>query len=104
MTHLSPSPQAGAAVKAADRAHVFHSLVRSGAHRPASPWPARGGVVLLGLRRQALPGLHQWARLHEHRLPAPEVAVAAIQEQAATMTTFAPAFAIEARRHRKPPG
>ncbi|CAM5707711.1 aspartate aminotransferase family protein [Streptomyces hirsutus] len=67
---------------------------------PASPEP-RGRTS--GLRRPALPRLGRPATLHEPGLVFTNVGyqhpkvVAAIQEQAGRMTTFAPAFAVEAR-------
>ncbi|MBC9714567.1 aspartate aminotransferase family protein [Streptomyces sp. TRM66268-LWL] len=85
----------GAAVKAADRAHVFHS------------WSAQELIDPLAVA--GAEGVHFWDYEGNKYLDFtsalvytnigyqhPKV-VAAIQEQAATMTTFAPAFAVEAR-------
>ncbi|WP_093612370.1 aspartate aminotransferase family protein [Streptomyces indicus] len=85
----------GAAVKAADRAHVFHS------------WSAQELIDPLAVA--GAEGVHFWDYEGNRYLDFtsalvytnigyqhPKV-VAAIQEQAATMTTFAPAFAVEAR-------
>ncbi|WP_415947344.1 aspartate aminotransferase family protein [Streptomyces sp. KLOTTS4A1] len=85
----------GAAVKAADRAHVFHS------------WSAQELIDPLAVA--GAEGVHFWDYEGNRYLDFtsalvytnigyqhPKV-VAAIQEQAASMTTFAPAFAVEAR-------
>ncbi len=85
----------GQAVKAADRAHVFHS------------WSAQELIDPLAVA--GAEGVHFWDYEGNKYLDFtsalvytnvgyqhPKV-VAAIQEQAATMTTFAPAFAVEAR-------
>ncbi|MFD8939916.1 aspartate aminotransferase family protein [Streptomyces sp. NPDC059578] len=90
-----PDPAKGAAVKAADRAHVFHSwsaqelidpLAVAGA-RGAHFWDYEGNRYL-----DFTSGLVFTNIGYQH----PRV-VAAIQEQAARLTTFAPAFAVEAR-------
>ncbi|WP_445402973.1 aspartate aminotransferase family protein [Streptomyces sp. LE64] len=90
-----PDPATGAAVKAADRAHVFHSwsaqelidpLAVAGA-RGAHFWDYEGNRYL-----DFTSGLVFTNIGYQH----PRV-VAAIQEQAAKLTTFAPAFAVEAR-------
>ncbi|SDK49918.1 taurine---2-oxoglutarate transaminase [Streptomyces indicus] len=104
MTDIYPRPMTpheaadlakGAAVKAADRAHVFHS------------WSAQELIDPLAVA--GAEGVHFWDYEGNRYLDFtsalvytnigyqhPKV-VAAIQEQAATMTTFAPAFAVEAR-------
>ena len=64
-------PAAGAAVKAADRAHVFHSWSAQGLIDPLAV-AGRRGLVLLGLRRQPLPRLLLPAGQHQHRPPAPQ--------------------------------
>ncbi|QIQ03533.1 aspartate aminotransferase family protein [Streptomyces liangshanensis] len=88
-------PRAGAAVKAADRAHVFHSwsaqelidpLAVAGAEG-AYFWDYEGNRYL-----DFTSGLVFTNIGYQH----PTV-VAAIQEQAARLTTFAPAFALDVR-------
>ncbi|MGX2996271.1 aminotransferase class III-fold pyridoxal phosphate-dependent enzyme [Streptomyces sp. JNUCC 64] len=90
-----PDPVTGAAVKAADRAHVFHSwsaqelidpLAVAGA-RGAHFWDYEGNRYL-----DFTSGLVFTNIGYQH----PRV-VAAIQDQAARLATFAPAFAVEAR-------
>ncbi|MFD0001299.1 aspartate aminotransferase family protein [Streptomyces sp. NPDC127178] len=90
-----PNPEVGAAVKAADRAHVFHSwsaqelidrLAVAGAEGSYF-WDYDGNRYL-----DFTSGLVYTNIGYQH----PKV-VAAIQEQAAHLTTFAPAFAVEAR-------
>ncbi len=90
-----PDPDKGAAVKAADRAHVFHSwsaqelidpLAVAGAEG-CSFWDYDGNTYL-----DFSSGLVNANIGYQH----PAV-VAAIQEQAGRMTTFAPAFAIDVR-------
>lgn len=85
---------AGAAVKAADRAHVFHS------------WSAQGLIDPLAV---AAEGAYFWDYDGNRYLDLTSglvftnigyqhpVVVAAIQEQAGKLATFAPAFAVEAR-------
>ena len=58
-------------VRALDRAHVFHSWSAQGLIDPL-PIAVGAGLVLPGLRRQALPRLLQPAGQRQHRLPAPE--------------------------------
>ncbi|NBE56426.1 aspartate aminotransferase family protein [Streptomyces boluensis] len=95
--HLTPQadPAKGAAVKAADRAHVFHSwsaqelidpLAVAGAEG-AYFWDYEGNRYL-----DFTSGLVYTNIGYQH----PKV-VAAVQEQAGKMTTFAPAFAIDVR-------
>ncbi|WP_327728453.1 aspartate aminotransferase family protein [Streptomyces sp. NBC_00487] len=90
-----PNPQAGAAVKAADRAHVFHSWSAQELIDPLAVAGAEGSYFWDYDGNRYLDfssGLVYTNIGYQH----PKV-VAAIQAQAATMTTFAPAFAIEAR-------
>jgi taurine---2-oxoglutarate transaminase len=90
-----PDPAKGAAVKAADRAHVFHSWSAQELIDPLAVAGAEGcyfwdydGNSYLDFSS----GLVNANIGYQH----PKV-VAAIQEQAGRMTTFAPAFALEAR-------
>ncbi|WP_338698717.1 aspartate aminotransferase family protein [Streptomyces sp. Q6] len=90
-----PNPQVGAAVKAADRAHVFHSWSAQELIDPLAVAGAEGSYFWDYDGNRYLDftsGLVYTNIGYQH----PKV-VAAIQEQAATMTTFAPAFAIESR-------
>ncbi|WP_086685586.1 aspartate aminotransferase family protein [Streptomyces pseudogriseolus] len=90
-----PDPEAGAAVKAADRAHVFHSWSAQELIDPLAVAGAEGSYFCDYDGRRYLDftsGLVYTNIGYQH----PKV-VAAIQEQAARMTTFAPAFAVEAR-------
>ncbi|WP_338896953.1 aspartate aminotransferase family protein [Streptomyces sp. TG1A-60] len=90
-----PNPQAGVAVKAADRAHVFHSWSAQELIDPLAVAGAQGSYFWDYDGERYLDftsGLVYTNIGYQH----PKV-VAAIQEQAATMTTFAPAFAVEAR-------
>ncbi|MFC8129773.1 aspartate aminotransferase family protein [Streptomyces sp. NPDC057302] len=90
-----PNPQVGAAVKAADRAHVFHSWSAQDLIDPLAVAGAEGSYFWDYEGNRYLDftsGLVFTNIGYQH----PKV-VAAIQEQAATMTTFAPAFAVEAR-------
>ncbi|MFD4634156.1 aspartate aminotransferase family protein [Streptomyces sp. NPDC058284] len=90
-----PNPQVGAAVKAADRAHVFHSWSAQELIDPPAIAGADGSYFWDYEGNRYLDftsGLVYTNIGYQH----PKV-VAAIQEQAATMTTFAPAFAVEAR-------
>ncbi|MEU1118859.1 MULTISPECIES: aspartate aminotransferase family protein [unclassified Streptomyces] len=90
-----PNPQVGAAVKAADRAHVFHSWSAQELIDPLAVAGAEGSYFWDYDGNRYLDftsGLVYTNIGYQH----PKV-VAAIQEQAATMTTFAPAFAVEAR-------
>ena len=86
---------AGAAVKAADRAHVFHSWSAQGLIDPIAVAGAEGAYFWDYDGNRYLDfssGLVFTNIGYKH----PAV-VAAIQEQAATLATFAPAFAVEAR-------
>ncbi|MFI9568750.1 aspartate aminotransferase family protein [Streptomyces rishiriensis] len=88
-------PRAGAAVKAADRAHVFHSWSAQELIDPLAVAGAEGSYFwdYDGKRYLDLTSGLVYTNIgYQH----PKV-VAAIQEQAAHLTTFAPAFAIEAR-------
>ncbi|GAA1357885.1 aspartate aminotransferase family protein [Streptomyces beijiangensis] len=90
-----PNPQAGAAVKAADRAHVFHSWSAQGLIDPLAVAGAEGSYFWDYDGNRYLDftsGLVFTNIGYQH----PKV-VAAIQEQAGKMTTFAPAFAVESR-------
>ncbi|GGX65611.1 aspartate aminotransferase family protein [Streptomyces fructofermentans] len=90
-----PDPQAGAAVKAADRAHVFHSWSAQELIDPLAVAGAEGSYFWDYEGKRYLDftsGLVFTNIGYQH----PKV-VTAIQEQAATLTTFAPAFAVEAR-------
>ncbi|MET8101679.1 aspartate aminotransferase family protein [Streptomyces sp. NPDC005236] len=90
-----PNPQAGAAVKAADRAHVFHSWSAQELIDPLAVAGAAGSYFWDYEGKRYLDftsGLVFTNIGYQH----PKV-VAAIQEQAATLSTFAPAFAVEAR-------
>jgi len=90
-----PNPQVGAAVKAADRAHVFHSWSAQELIDPLAVAGAEGSYFWDYDGKRYLDftsGLVFTNIGYQH----PKV-VAAIQEQAATLSTFAPAFAIEAR-------
>lgn len=92
---VQPNPQAGAAVKAADRAHVFHSWSAQELIDPLAVAGAEGSYFWDYEGKRYLDfssGLVYTNIGYQH----PKV-VAAIQEQAGRMTTFAPAFAIEAR-------
>ncbi|MFF6997668.1 aspartate aminotransferase family protein [Streptomyces sp. NPDC008313] len=89
------NPQAGAAVKAADRAHVFHSWSAQELIDPLAVAGAQGSYFWDYDGKRYLDfssGLVFTNIGYQH----PKV-VAAIQEQAATLATFAPAFAVEAR-------
>ncbi|MEV5988302.1 aspartate aminotransferase family protein [Streptomyces sp. NPDC052051] len=88
-------PQAGAAVKAADRAHVFHSWSAQDLIDPLAVAGAEGSYFWDYDGNRYLDfasGLVYTNIGYQH----PKV-VAAIQEQAGKLATFAPAFAIEAR-------
>jgi taurine--2-oxoglutarate transaminase len=93
--HVAPDPQAGAAVKAADRAHVFHSWSAQELIDPLAVAGADGSYFWDYDGNRYLDftsGLVFTNIGYQH----PKV-VAAIQEQAARLTTFAPAFAIDVR-------
>ncbi|MCM2391265.1 aspartate aminotransferase family protein [Streptomyces albipurpureus] len=88
-------PQAGAAVKAADRAHVFHSWSAQGLIDPLAVAGAEGSYFWDYEGKRYLDftsGLVYTNIGYQH----PKV-VAAIQEQAGKLSTFAPAFAVEPR-------
>lgn len=88
-------PAAGAAVKAADRAHVFHSWSAQGLIDPLAVAGAEGSYFWDYDGNRYLDftsGLVYTNIGYQH----PTV-IAAIQEQAGRLATFAPAFAIEAR-------
>ncbi|MEU3983913.1 aspartate aminotransferase family protein [Streptomyces sp. NPDC026672] len=90
-----PNPADGAAVLAADRAHVFHSWSAQDLIDPLAVAGAEGSYFWDFDGRRYLDftsGLVFTNLGYQH----PRV-VAAIQEQAATLTTFAPAFAVAAR-------
>ncbi|WP_369208818.1 aspartate aminotransferase family protein [Streptomyces sp. PU-14G] len=90
-----PDPAAGRAVHATDRAHVFHSWSAQGQIDPLAVAGAEGSFFWDYEGNRYLDftsGLVFTNIGYAH----PKV-VAAIQEQAAQMCTFAPAFAIEAR-------
>ncbi|MEU9761321.1 aspartate aminotransferase family protein [Streptomyces sp. NPDC047985] len=92
---LHVDPAAGAAVKAADRAHVFHSWSAQGLIDPLAVAGAEGAYFWDYDGNRYLDftsGLVYTNIGYQH----PAV-VAAIQEQAGRLATFAPAFAIEAR-------
>ncbi|WP_042378898.1 aspartate aminotransferase family protein [Streptacidiphilus melanogenes] len=92
---ISPDPVAGQAVKAADRAHVFHSWSAQSLIDPLAVAGAEGSYFWDYEGKRYLDFSSQLVNTnigHQH----PKV-VAAIQEQAAKLCTFAPAFAIEAR-------
>lgn len=94
--HLVPhDPEAGAAVKAADRAHVFHSWSAQELIDPLAVAGADGSYFWDhdGNRYLDFTSGLVFANIgYQH----PAV-VAAIQEQAAKLTTFAPAFAVDVR-------
>ncbi|GEB53230.1 aspartate aminotransferase family protein [Streptomyces cacaoi] len=91
----APDPAAGRAVHAADRAHVFHSWSAQGQIDPLAVAGAEGSYFWDYEGNRYLDfasGLVFTNIGYQH----PKV-VAAVQEQAAQLCTFAPAFAIEAR-------
>ncbi|RAG83667.1 aspartate aminotransferase family protein [Streptacidiphilus pinicola] len=92
---ISPNPALGQAVKAADRAHVFHSWSAQSLIDPLAVAGAEGSYFWDFEGKRYLDFSSQLVNTnigHQH----PKV-VAAIQEQAAKLCTFAPAFAIESR-------
>ncbi|WP_175409667.1 aspartate aminotransferase family protein [Streptomyces sp. TRM64462] len=92
---VAPDPQAGAAVKAADRAHVFHSWSAQALVDPLAVAGADGAYFWDYDGNRYLDftsGLVFTNIGYQH----PKV-VAAIQEQAGKLATFAPAFAVDAR-------
>lgn len=95
MTLPHADPETGAAVKAADRAHVFHSWSAQEVIDPLAVAGAEGSYFWDYDGKRYLDfssGLVYTNIGYQH----PRV-VAAIQEQAGRLTTFAPAFAIESR-------
>lgn len=92
---VAPDPAAGQAVRAADRAHVFHSWSAQGL---IEPLPVAGGEGSYFWDYDGNRYLDFSSQLvntnigHQH----PKV-VAAIQEQAARMCTMAPGFAVDVR-------
>ena len=92
---ISADPAAGQAVKAADRAHVFHSWSAQGLIDPLAVAGAEGSYFWDYNGQKYLDFSSQLVNTnigHQH----PKV-VAAIQAQAAKMCTIAPAFAIDVR-------
>jgi len=90
-----PDPAAGRAVKAVDRAHVFHSWSAQALIDPLAVAGAEGSYFWDYDGNRYLDfssGLVNANIGHQH----PKV-VAAIQEQAGKLCTFAPAFAIDVR-------
>lgn len=88
-------PAAGAAVKAADRAHVFHSWSAQGLIDPLPIAGAEGSYFWDYDGNRYLDFSSQLVNTnigHQH----PKV-VAAIQEQAAKLCTIAPGFAVDVR-------
>ncbi|MFJ9027489.1 aspartate aminotransferase family protein [Streptomyces sp. NPDC102274] len=88
-------PQSGAAVKAADRAHVFHSWSAQGLIDPLAVAGADGSYFwdYDGNRYLDFSSALVFTNIgYQH----PTV-VAAIQEQAGRLATFAPSFAIDVR-------
>ncbi len=95
MTAFVPDPARGAEVYAADRAHVFHSWSAQAALKPLVLAGGLGSYVWDFEGRRYLDFSSQLVNTnigHQH----PRV-VAAIAEQAATLTTIAPQYANEAR-------
>ncbi|MGP3984038.1 aspartate aminotransferase family protein [Streptomyces sp. KR80] len=88
-------PQAGKAVQAADRAHVFHSWSAQGLIEPLAVAGAEGSHFWDYDGNRYLDFSSQLVNTnigHQH----PKV-VAAIQEQAARLCTIAPGFAVDVR-------
>ncbi|MEU3710559.1 aspartate aminotransferase family protein [Streptomyces catenulae] len=97
MTTTPPAPSAatGAAVKAADRAHVFHSWSAQGLIDPLPVAGAEGSYFWDYDGNRYLDFSSQLVNTnigHQH----PKV-VAAVQEQAAKLCTIAPGFAVDVR-------
>lgn len=95
MTPPSPDPVTGAAVKATDRAHVFHSWSAQAVIDPLAVAGAEGSYFWDYDGNRYLDFSSQLVNTnigHQH----PKV-VAAVQEQAGKLCTFAPAFAIDVR-------
>ncbi|MCC3768791.1 aspartate aminotransferase family protein [Streptomyces sp. UNOC14_S4] len=94
-TQPDPDPRTGAAVKAADRAHVFHSWSAQGLIDPLAVAGAEGPYFWDYDGNRYLDFSSQLVNTnigHQH----PKV-VAAIQEQAARLCTLAPGFAVDVR-------
>ena len=92
---ISVDSAAGQAVKAADRAHVFHSWSAQALIDPLAVAGAEGSYFWDYEGNRFLDFSSQLVNTnigHQH----PKV-VAAIQEQAAKLCTFAPAFAVDVR-------
>ncbi|MEX2983368.1 aspartate aminotransferase family protein [Streptomyces sp. C36] len=90
-----PDPARGAAVKATDRAHVFHSWSAQGLIDPLAVAGAEGSYFWDYDGNRYLDFSSQLVNTnigHQH----PKV-VAAIQEQAARLCTIAPGFAVDVR-------
>ncbi|MEU8348307.1 aspartate aminotransferase family protein [Streptomyces sp. NPDC048845] len=95
MTAPTADPQAGQAVKAADRAHVFHSWSAQGLIDPLAVAGAEGSYFWDYDGNRYLDFSSQLVNTnigHQH----PKV-VAAIQEQAGKLCTVAPGFAVDVR-------
>lgn len=93
--HPQTTPEAGAAVKAADRAHVFHSWSAQGLIDPLAVAGAQGSYFWDYDGNRYLDFSSQLVNTnigHQH----PKV-VAAIQEQAGRLCTIAPGFAVDVR-------
>ncbi|AEW95696.1 MULTISPECIES: aspartate aminotransferase family protein [Streptomycetaceae] len=91
----APDPQRGAAVKAADRAHVFHSWSAQELIDPLAVAGAEGSWFWDYDGNRYLDFASQLVNTnigHQH----PKV-VAAIQEQAGRLATLAPGFAVDVR-------
>ena len=92
---ISVDSAAGQAVKAADRAHVFHSWSAQALIDPLAVAGAEGSYFWDYEGNRFLDFSSQLVNTnigHQHRK-----VVAAIQEQAAKLCTFAPAFAVDVR-------
>ena len=95
MSIPTADPAAGLAVKAADRAHVFHSWSAQALIDPLAVAGAEGSYFWDYEGNRYLDFSSQLVNTnigHQH----PKV-VAAIQEQAAKLCTLAPGFAVEPR-------
>ncbi|WP_127356953.1 aspartate aminotransferase family protein [Actinacidiphila soli] len=95
MTPPHADPETGAAVKAADRAHVFHSWSAQAVIDPLAVAGAEGSYFWDYDGNRYLDFSSQLVNTnigHQH----PKV-VAAIQEQAAKLCTIAPGFAVDIR-------
>jgi taurine--2-oxoglutarate transaminase len=92
---VTPDPSAGAAVKAGDRAHVFHSWSAQAVIDPLAVAGAEGSYFWDYDGNRYLDFSSQLVNTnigHQH----PKV-VAAIQEQAGRLCTIAPGFAVDVR-------